>query len=126
MDLLKSAGVKSVALLNMDRVYGPVMKWELNVDGDDGIQKMLVELYTMFMVGASRNIVPRAMIFDDKNVVVSAKDYNLLCFMLRKEAKLEEFLDHAQKIMEKFNGEPSKISCLRSLMARLRKSWKTQ
>ncbi|MEM3663531.1 MAG: hypothetical protein QXW47_04000 [Candidatus Jordarchaeales archaeon] len=126
MDLLKNAGVKSVALLNMDKVYGPVMKWELNVDGEDGIQKMLVELYTMFMVGASRNMVPKAMIFDDKNVVVSAKDYNLLCFMLRKEAKLEEFLDYAQKIMEKFNGEPSKISCLRSLMARLRKSWKTQ
>ncbi|MBS7247587.1 MAG: hypothetical protein QXN15_03130 [Candidatus Jordarchaeales archaeon] len=126
MDLLKNAGVKSVALLNMDKVYGPVMKWELNVDGEDGIQKMLVELYTMFMVGASRNMVPKAMIFDDKNVVVSAKDYNLLCFMLRKEAKLEEFLDYAQKIMEKFNGEPSKISCLRSLMVRLRKSWKTQ
>lgn len=126
MNLLKSAGVKSIALLNMDKVYGPVMKWELNVDGDDGIKNMLVELYTMFMVGASRNIIPRAMIFDDKNVVVSAKDYNLLCFMLRKDAKLEEFLDYAEKIMEKFNGEPSKISCLRSLTARLKKSLKPQ
>ncbi len=126
MNILKSAGVKSVALLNMDKVYGPVMKWELNVDGDEGIKKLLVELYTMFMVGASKNMVPRAMLFDDKNVVVSAKDYNLLCFMLRKEAKLEEFLDYAEKIMKKFNGEPSKDSCLRSLTTRLRKSWKAQ
>ncbi|MBS7287564.1 MAG: hypothetical protein KIH01_02135 [Candidatus Freyarchaeota archaeon] len=126
MDLLRSVGIKSVALLNMDKVYGPIMKWEVNVDGDDGIQKMLVELYTMFMVGASKNMVPKAMIFSDKNVVVSARDYNLLCFMLKKEAKLEEFLDHAEKIMEKFNGEPSKASCLRSLTARLRKSWKAQ
>ncbi len=127
MDLLKNAGVKSVALLNLDKVYGPVMKWGVNVDGDDGIDKMLVEIYTMFMVGMSKNMVPRAMIFDDKNVVVSARNYNLLCFMLRKEAKLEEFLNYAEKIMEKFNGEPSKSSCLKSLVARLRRSsWKEQ
>nr|HDO80121.1 hypothetical protein [Candidatus Bathyarchaeota archaeon] len=125
MSLLKSAGIKSVALLNMDRVHGPVMKWELNVDGEENLQKILVELYTMFMVGKAKQMVPRAMIFEDKNIVVSERDYNLLCFMLRKEAKIDEFLKYAEKIMEKYGGNPSKSSCLRSLIARLRNSWRS-
>ncbi|HDN05382.1 MAG TPA: hypothetical protein ENF90_00120, partial [Candidatus Bathyarchaeota archaeon] len=72
MKSLKNYGLKAVALINMDQEYGPMLKWEKSFDGETSIQEMLTEFYTMFMVGMHRDIVPKAIVFEDKNVVVSS------------------------------------------------------
>jgi len=101
-----------------------MLKWEKSFDGKTSIQEMLTEFYTMFMVGMHRDIVPKAIVFEDKNVVVSSYNYNLLCFLLRRGADIESFMSHAESIMQKYGGDPPKISCLRSLAARINRFWK--
>ncbi|MHA1578703.1 MAG: hypothetical protein ACTSUQ_03615 [Candidatus Freyarchaeota archaeon] len=124
MKSLKNYGLKAVALINMDQEYGPMLKWEKSFDGETSIQEMLAEFYTMFMVGMHRDIVPKAIVFEDKNVVVSSYNYNLLCFLLRRGVDIDSFMSYAESIMQKYGGDPPKISCLRSLAARINRFWK--
>jgi hypothetical protein len=124
LESLKDYGFKAVALINMDQEYGPMLKWEKSFDGKTSVQEMVAEFYTMFMVGMHRDILPKAMVFDDKNVVVSSYKYNLLCFFLRRGVEIESFMTYAESIMQKFSGNPSKLSCLRSLVARINQFWK--
>lgn len=124
MESLKYYGLKAVALINMDQEYGPMLKWEKSFDGKTSVQEMIAEFYTMFMVGMHRDIIPRAIVFDDKNVVVSSYNYNLLCFFLRRGVNIDSFMTYAEGIMQKYGGNPSKLSCLRSLVARINQFWK--
>ena len=123
MESLKSYGLNAVALINMDQEYGPMLKWEKSLDGKTSVREMIAEFYTMFMVGMHRDILPKAIVFKDKNVVVSSYNYNLLCLFLKREVDIESFMTHAESIMHKYSGDPSKISCLRSLVARVNKFW---
>jgi hypothetical protein len=123
LETLKNYGLKAVALINFDKEYGPMLKWETSLDGETSIREMIAEFYTMFMVGMHRDILPKAIVFDDKKVVVSSYKYNLLCLFLKREVDIESFMTHAESIMNKYSGDPSKISCLRSLVARVNKFW---
>ncbi|WXG41306.1 MAG: hypothetical protein WED07_11170 [Candidatus Freyarchaeum deiterrae] len=123
METLKNYGLKAVALINMDQEYGPMLKWEKSLDGKTSVQKMIAEFYTMFMVGMHRDILPKAIVFKDEKVVVSSYKYNLLCLFLKREVDIENFVTHAESIMNKYSGDPTKISCLKSLVARVNKFW---
>lgn len=121
MESLKNYGLKAVALINFDQEYGPMLKWETSLDGKTSVQEVIAEFYTMFMVGMHRDILPKAIVFKDENVVVSSYNYNLLCLFLKREVDIERFMTHAESIMRKYGGNPPKNSCLKSLVARVNK-----
>ncbi|MEX2750715.1 MAG: hypothetical protein Q6366_002400 [Candidatus Freyarchaeota archaeon] len=124
MESLKDYGLKAVAQIGMDQEKGPKLKWETSLDGETSVKEMIAEFYTMFMVGMHRDILPKAIVFEDKNVVVSSYKYNLLCLFLKRGVDIESFMTYAESIMNKYSGNPSKLSCLRSLAARVNQFWK--
>ncbi|MBD3228711.1 MAG: DeoR family transcriptional regulator [Candidatus Lokiarchaeota archaeon] len=85
------SNLNSVALIGFDITQGPVLKWKKSFKANNviDIDQFFTNFYVMFRSG--NDFKPKAIIFDDFQVVAFPDQMELLCVFLNNKINKEDF-----------------------------------